>query len=64
MTKHYRYSLRRRVENAIVGTLVRRGVALPPDFCLLTAGGRRSGKEHTNAVLAISTDGHMATRGG
>jgi deazaflavin-dependent oxidoreductase (nitroreductase family) len=58
MAKHYRYTLRRRVENAIVGTLVRLGVGLPPEFCLLTARGRRSGKEHTNPVLTISEDGH------
>ncbi len=58
MAKHYEYSIRRRVENAIVGTLVRLGVGLPPEFCLLTARGRRSGKEHTNPVLAVSEDGH------
>ncbi len=58
MAKQYRYSLRRRVENAIVGTLVRLGVGLPPDFRLLTVRGRRSGKEHTNPVLTISEDGH------
>jgi deazaflavin-dependent oxidoreductase (nitroreductase family) len=58
MAKHYRYTFRRRVENAIVGTLVRLGVGLPPEFCLLTARGRRSGKEHTNPVLTISEGGH------
>ena len=58
MAKHYQYSLRRRVENAIVGTLVRLGVGLPPEFYLLTVRGRRSGKELTNPVLAISQDGH------
>ena len=58
MAKHYRYSLRRRIENAIVATLVRLGVGLPPEFCLLTVRGRRSGKELTNPVLAISQDGH------
>lgn len=58
MARHYRYSLRRRVENAIVGTLVRFGVGLPPEICLLTVRGRRSGKELTNPVLAISQDGH------
>jgi len=58
MAKPYRYTLRRHVENAIVGTLVRLGVGLPPEFCLLTARGRRSGKEHTNPVLTVSEDGH------
>ncbi len=58
MAKHYRYSLRRRVENAIVGILVRLGVGLPPDFSLLTVRGRRSRKEHTTPVLAVSENGH------
>ncbi len=58
MAKRYRYTRRRRVENAIVGTLVRLGIGLPPDFCLLTVRGRRSGKEHTTPVLAVSEDGH------
>ena len=57
MARHYRYTLRRRVENAIVGTLVRFGVGLPPEFCLLTVRGRRSGKEITNPVLVISANG-------
>lgn len=57
MAKHYHYSLRSRVENAIVGTLVRLGVGLPPEFCLLTVRGRRSRKELTNPVLAISENG-------
>ena len=57
MAKHYRYTLRRRVENAIVGTLVRLGVGLPAEFCLLTVRGRRSGKQLTNPVLAISENG-------
>ena len=58
MAKQYRYTFRRRVENAIVGTLVRFGVGLPPEFCLLTAHGRRSGRELTNPVLAIAEDGN------
>ncbi len=58
MAKHYRYTLRRRIENAIVGTLLRFGVGLPPGFCLLTSRGRRSGKELTTPVLAISENGH------
>ena len=58
MAKHYHYSIRRRIENAIVGTLVRFGVGLPSEFCLLTVRGRRSGKKLTNPVLAISQGGH------
>ena len=58
MARQYRYTLRRRVENAIVGTFLRFGVALPPEFCLLTVRGRRSGKEIANPVLAISEYGH------
>ncbi len=58
MAKQYRYTIRRRIENAIMGALVRRGVGLPPDFRLLTVRGRRSGKGHTNPVLTISEDGH------
>lgn len=57
MAKRYQYSLRRRAENAIVGTLVRFGVGLPSEFCLLTVRGRRSGKMRTNPVLAISQGG-------
>ncbi len=58
MAKLYQYTFRRRVENAIVGTLVRLGVGLPPGFCLLTVRGRRSGKEITMPVLPISENGH------
>ena len=58
MANRYRYTFRRRVENAIVGTLVRFGIGLPPEFCLLTVRGRRSGKKRTNPVLAISQGGH------
>ena len=58
MAKQYRYTLRRRVENRIVGTLARLGVGLPPDFCLLTVRGRRSGNERTMPVLPVSEDGH------
>lgn len=58
MAKQYRYTFRRRVENAIVGSFLRLGVGLPPEFCLLTVRGRHSGKEHTHPVLAISENGH------
>ena len=58
MAKQYNFTFRRRVENAIVGTLVRFGVGLPPEFCLLTVRGRRSGKAISNPVLVISANGH------
>lgn len=44
----------------IVGTFLRFGVGLPADFCLLRVRGRRSGKERTHPVRAISEDGHRS----
>ncbi|MGO9962515.1 MAG: nitroreductase family deazaflavin-dependent oxidoreductase [Acidimicrobiales bacterium] len=56
MARTYRLGVTRRVVNALVAALVRRGIGDKSSY-LLTTTGRRSGQERTTPVIVLESEG-------
>jgi deazaflavin-dependent oxidoreductase (nitroreductase family) len=56
MARTYRYGLIRRVGNAVIGALLRAGLA-PRAYVLLTTRGRRTGEPRTTPIRLLKYDG-------
>ncbi|SMD24949.1 nitroreductase family deazaflavin-dependent oxidoreductase [Kibdelosporangium aridum] len=56
MARKYKYGVVRKVGNAVIGALLRAGVA-PRSYVLLTTSGRRTGLPRTTPIRLLKYDG-------